>query len=444
MRAKALGLLLLAFGCGEAAKPAHPSTTGGQGTTGGSPAAAGVNGSSSGNGGSGVVGGNLSSGGSAGTSGSGGSSNPIGVVLGDTPAEACIAYGWAVCSRREACRVGSPGVANCTSLTLSCPDLSFSPGATRTVAVLKECAATYATLACDQVRTDKLPSCVTPGTRMRGEECAFASQCNSLSCSLVNNPGLCGSCGVRAAKGESCAQADVECEFGTECNPNTGLCDSPLIVDSLPGLNQACVPSTSCKPGYYCKGDGAGGGLCAAQPNANESCADAPCASGNYCSPDSVCKPYPLPGQPCGVDKSGSLTCDGRGFCDAAPGSTSGTCKAAPKVGEPCIPNPLNPDNGYCVTAGLHCDNTATPWVCKGPGKAGEICFSPNDCFGLSSCDCDDPQAPDCAVRHCTELRVANQPCTAPNTRCHPAFECVAGVCQPLTLRGDFTAACGP
>jgi hypothetical protein len=310
--------------------------------------------------------------------------------------------------------------------------------------VLKECAATYATLPCDQVRAEKLPSCVTPGTRMRGEECAFASQCSSLSCSLSNGIGSCGSCGVRAAKGESCATADVECEVGTECNVDTLRCEAPVISTTQPpGANQACVPGSLCQLGYYCKADGLGGGICAAQANANESCAEAPCASGSYCSSDSLCKPYPLPGQPCGLDKLGSLICDGRGFCDAQD-SMSGTCKAAPKAGEPCIPSTQNPGTGYCLTAGLHCDNTATPQVCKTPGKAGEVCLNPNDCFGLSSCDCDDPLAADCPVRHCTELRVANQPCTAPNTRCHPAFECVAGICQPLTLHGDFTAACGP
>lgn len=440
MRAKTLGVVLLAFGCGQAEKPPSSSTSGGQSPSGGSPGVAGAN---SGDSVSGVAGtsGNTASGGAAGTSAS---SNPIGVVLGNTPAEACIAYGWAVCSRRDFCRNGQI-VSNCTSSTLSCPDLAFSPGATRTTAVLQECAATYATLPCEQVRAEKLPTCVTPGTRMRGEECTFPSQCSSLSCSLTNTSGLCGSCGVRAAKGESCAQADVECEVGTTCNPENGLCESPVFVDSLPGLNEACVPGTSCKLDYYCKADGVGGGLCAAQPTANESCADAPCRSGHYCSPDSLCKPYPLPGQPCGLDKLGSLICDGRGFCEAAPDSMSGSCKPAPKVGEPCIPSASdNPTPNYCPTPGLHCDSTATPPVCKGPGKAGEVCFAQTECLGLSSCECDDPLVADCTVKHCTELRVANQPCTAPNTRCHPAFECMAGVCQPLTLRGDFTTACGP
>jgi hypothetical protein len=168
----------------------------------------------------------------------------------------------------------------------------------------------------------------------------------------------------------------VECAVGTTCNTENGLCESPVFVDSLPGLNEACVPGTSCKLDYYCKADGVGGGLCAAQPVANESCADAPCRSGLYCSPDSLCKPYPLPGQPCGLDKAGFLSCDGRqGFCEKAADSMSGTCKPNPEAGQPCLTSDGNP-TGHCPTAGLHCDNTATPPVCKGPGKAGEVCLT--------------------------------------------------------------------
>ena len=438
MRAKALGALLLALGCGGTDKPPSLSTTAGQGAGGAPTSAAGTNNSGSGNA-SGASGGPVSGGGSA---AAGASNNPIGVVLGDTPAEACIAYAWAVCSRRAACQTGNETILNCTGTTLSCPDLSLSPGATRTATVLKECAATYATLPCDHVNAENLPSCVTPGTRVRGEECAFASQCSSLSCSFALSGGPCGSCGVPAAKGESCAEVDVECEFGTTCNTANHLCERS--VDLLPGANQACVPEGLCQLGYYCQGDGSGGGMCRAFANANESCAAAPCVSGHYCAPDLLCKPYPLPGQPCGLDKGGFLSCDGRqGFCEKAADSMSGICKPNPEAGQPCLTSDGNPIP-KCPTAGLHCDNTANPPVCKGPGKAGEVCLTANDCLGLSSCDCDDPLVGDCPVKHCTELHVANQPCTAPHTRCHPAFECVAGVCQPLTLRGDFTAACGP
>ena len=433
-----LGLGLLALACGSTQKPADPNASGGQAVAGASTSTAGSNASGNGGSNNGMAGAGGASGGS-----SGGSSNPIGVVLGDTAAEACIAYGWAVCARREACGDGQQGIINCTYSTLNCPDLSFSPGATRTPAVLKECVATYATLPCDQVRAEKLPTCVTPGTRLRGEECKFASQCSSLSCAIDNYAGSCGTCGVRAAKGESCAESDVECEVGTTCNTATHVCEPPL-TDPLPGANQACMPGGLCQIGYYCQGDGSGGGMCRAFANANESCAAAPCVSGHYCAPDLLCKPYPLPGQPCGLDKGGFLSCDGRqGFCEKAADSMSGICKPNPEAGQPCLTSDGNPIP-KCPTAGLHCDNTANPPVCKGPGKAGEVCLTANDCLGLSSCDCDDPLVGDCPVKHCTELHVANQPCTAPYTRCHPAFECIAGICQPLTLRGDFTAACNP
>lgn len=432
MRAKTLGVLLLAWGCGGTEKPTNPAAGGGQGSGTAGSGTAGSNANASGNG----TGGASASGGS--TGGPGGTSNPIGVTLGSTPAEACIAYAWAVCSRREECR--GYGFNNCTSATLGCPDLSFSPGATRTVEVLKECASTYSTLPCEQVRAEKLPTCVTPGTRLRGEECSFASQCGSLSC--AEGSASCGSCGVRAAKGESCAEPDVECEVGTECNSDTDLCEVPTVFQNpTPGANEPCVPGTSCVSDYYCKSDGLGGGTCTSAAKANESCAETPCASGNYCAQDSTCKPYPGAGQPCGSSKLGELVCTDS-TCEVAGDLVSGTCKPFPKIGDPCITRAGDPSTAYC-TDGLHCDKLATPPVCKGPGKTGEGCGSHHDCLGLSQCGCADPTLTDCPDRHCIELHVAGQPCTAPNTRCHPAFECVAGVCQPLTLRGDFTAACG-
>jgi len=146
-------------------------------------------------------------------------------------------------------------------------------------------------------------------------------------------------------------------------------------------------------------------------------------------------------GQPCGMDKSGAFVCT-NSTCEVAAGVASGTCKAFPKLGEACLTTAGELNSGYC-TDGLHCDKLATPHVCKGPGKAGEGCGSDNNCLGLSQCGCADPLVTDCTDKRCIELKVVGQPCTAPSTRCHPAFECVSGICQPITLQGDFADACG-
>lgn len=431
MRARRLGVVLLLWGCGNTEKPASPSTSGGQGSgTGGNTGGSNANASGS------STGGTLGASGSS-TGGMAGSSNSIGVTLGNTPGEACIAYAWAVCSRRGECFEG--GFYNCTVATLACPDVTFSPGSTRSVEVLKECAATYQTLPCDQVRVEKLPSCVTPGTRPPGEQCLFVSQCSGLSC---NDSETCGRCGVRAVKGESCADPNVQCEVGTTCNTETDLCEAPTIKPGeTPGANQACTELTGCVSGYLCKLDGLGGGTCSPEPKVNEACPDNVCSTGNYCAADATCKPLPTTGQPCGLGSLGDFHCTGS-TCEVAGGLVDGTCKAYPKLGEPCITVAGNPDSGFC-TDGLHCDRLTTPHVCKGPGKTGEGCGSHNDCLGLSQCGCADPAVSDCTDKRCIELHVAGQPCTAPNTRCHPAFECVSGVCQAITLRGDFAAACG-
>ena len=81
----------------------------------------------------------------AGQAGKGGSPAGAGgtLMLGNSPAEACIAYGLAVCSRQVQCSNVSLEVwpvPSCIAVTYECPDLSFSPGATRTVAGLLACA----------------------------------------------------------------------------------------------------------------------------------------------------------------------------------------------------------------------------------------------------------------------------------------------------------------
>jgi hypothetical protein len=437
MRAKTLGVALLAFGCGQAEKPARTSANGGQSVAGESTGTAGS--AVSGNGGS--NGGAATAGSAAGGSSEpGGSVSSIGVVLGDTPAEACIAYAWASCSRANQCRAVN-GI-NCTSATLGCPDLLFSPGATRTPQILKECAQVYAALPCEQVRTGALPACVTSGTRARGEECIHASQCTSISCTAASG---CGTCGVRANEGDSCAGGDVECPVGIKCNSDTLRCENPVFPPT-PADGEACIPGSSCQFDSFCKEDGLGGATCTAKGKANDSCAQAPCSFGTYCGPDLVCKQTPALGQACGFEGSGLSGCDGRFQCQVAPGANSGTCVPLPKAGEPCVQLAGKPESGYCNApdASLHCDQSTTPPLCKEPGKAGDACVTINDCRGLAACECADATLSACPVKHCIELHVANQPCTAPSTRCHPAFECTAGVCQPLTLRGDFTAACGP
>src|SRR6188768_2746583 len=78
-------------------------------------------------------------GGTVGASGASGGS--AGLLLGDSPTEACIAYVLAQCLRRQECQ-GDPSQ-SCFLNASACPDLMFSNGSTRTVSSLKACAAEF-------------------------------------------------------------------------------------------------------------------------------------------------------------------------------------------------------------------------------------------------------------------------------------------------------------
>ena len=95
--------------------------------------------------------------GGSGTASAGGdsASGGSGIVLGDSLTEACIAYVLAFCDRQATCGAGSS--AGCLASTYQCPDLTDSPGSTRTVAGLQACAKAYDDLPCDQVKLGVLP-----------------------------------------------------------------------------------------------------------------------------------------------------------------------------------------------------------------------------------------------------------------------------------------------
>ncbi len=383
----------------------------------------------------------------AGQAGTGGS--PLGsggtLMLGNSPAEACIAYGLAVCSRQVQCSNGSLEVwpvPSCIAVTYECPDLSFSPGATRTVAGLLACAEDYKTWPCDKVKADELPACVTPGERAQSERCVYNSECRGLSCESL---GGCGQCARLAALDESCAAPDVDCVPGTYCSPEM-TCEATGVgvTTPPPGPNEPCMVGNSCVKDYYCKGT-VNQAVCAPLPEINDSCLEInACASGAYCAADYTCKAMPAMGEPCGQGAFGGFpnACQDKLVCHHAPDGLSGTCLPYPKAGEPCVlMPPTMPEYGLCGP-GLGCDMSQSPPQCLAPGKPGDGCGSGRACEGYARCQCPEGE-PNCTERKCVGLRFAGERCDEPNYVCHPAFSCTAGVCQPIVLQGKFAETCG-
>lgn len=426
----------LALACGSSSTNA-PRGTAGAGSSSGGASSGGV---ASGGGVPSAAGTGSTSGGSGGTSsvslgGSGGS-----LVLGDTLAEACIAYALASCLRNAECDRRST---DCLNATLECPDLIASAGSTRTVAELKACAEVYRTLSCDDVLTGKLPPCVTPGTLAAGEPCMYPSQCASLDC--LNDGYGCGVCSRPVATGEECDLEETGCAHEDKCTDFTCTPRVRHVFTIVADAGASCALEQPCTDGYICQGAGgtSATGTCNPLPAAGESCALLYCAPGNYClEGDLICTPDIPSGQPCGFSSSlmEAFYCGGDLTCHYGATAATGTCLPFPKLGEPCVANPDHPDDEPRCAAELKCDRSVSPPLCVPKYRAGDPCTFTCGSTGLQ-CECAEG-SPNCEARACFALGYADQPCTGRNVRCHAAFKCEAGVCKPRDADKFAAAMC--
>lgn len=434
------------FGCGVVlwglgvAGCGNSSSSGPSGAS-GNAAVAGASGNSAGSGGASNVAGSSSNGGSAGSAAGAGSGGLSSLNLGNSLTEACIAYALSVCTRQAQCHGGS-GASCLTSVTLACPDLTSSPGSTRTVEGLQACAKTYETMPCEQVDADELPACVTPGTVPLGNACAFNSQCESLSC---GGEETCGFCVPSAREGEPCSITTGICLGNLLCQGGKCIRSTPTTSETvdLHDVGGTCASHSDCKPELHCHN----GETCAEYPTLGQSCSDArTCKGDSYCELDGlICKAYPALGQACGVD---GFT-GGAGYCagDARCSRTSkavGTCVVLPAEGQACLLDPETqmPESLPCATTS-RCDVNQAPPRCAPRLSKGQACDLSRDCATGLTCLCPDGTATTtCAGRVCGELRFRDQSCGATGEICHPGFSCTAGKCQPRDSQGLFDASC--
>lgn len=419
-----------ALGCGNSSSS---QASGAAGSAGGLAGAS----NAGGNAGTTAVGGSAGQAGGAGNSGVGGAG---GLVLGDSPTEACIAYVLAVCTRQAQCSGGS--AERCLEASFACPDLTSSPGATRTVADLQVCAGAYAKLPCEQVESGLLPACVTPGTVPLGQPCRFSSQCASLSCAGE----LCGACVPSAHEGEACSPTVGVCLGLLTCNEE-GKCarrgGSNATLETK-GVGEPCATPQECKVGLRCD---ASSSKCAEYPTLGMSCADTrTCVGGSYCELDGLsCKAYPGQGMSCGVDgfTGGAAYCADELLCSRS-SKAVGTCVEPPAQGQPCLLDPETREPAF-LACGLsaRCDATQTPPTCVSLASKGQPCDHASECADRASCICPDATS-SCASRVCGQVQLNAGPCGTPGDVCHPGFSCAAGTCQPKASQGLFAAACGP
>ncbi len=355
-------------------------------------------------------------------------------ALAAAQADACIAYALAVCRRQATCNNNAPNDNCVNNVTLECPDLVFSPGATRSVEDLLTCAKVYETVPCEDVRYNVLPACVTPGTRAPGEACAFPSQCGSLDCKM---DGDCGSCATEAAAGQSCAAPDADCDSYTFCGASQTCV--PLSGPVYPP-DQACTPDYPCWTDTYCDG------VCRPLPTIGESCAEtAACVGGAYCGAGALCLPIPGNGEPCGVvtgddGRPSAVYCGQGSACDFDASAKSGICRPPPGVGEPCLFTAGLASSRAC-TFDLHCNDAVDPPLCAAIAGPGEACNAFYDCERGLVCACP-PDAPGCEHKSCREVRFDGERCDEPKVACHPAFRCKGGVCRARGPQGLFASAC--
>jgi hypothetical protein len=273
--------LFVAFGagaCGSSSQSPNPSGAGQAGASG----AAAMNGGAGGAAGGSAAGNGGASGsaGSAGSSAGAGGSAGSGLVLGDSATEACIAYALAECMRQEECEGSTPSETSCLRATFGCPELLLSAGTTRTAAGLKACAPAFATFACADFDTGKLPDCATPGTGPVGAPCDYSTQCATLECSYRAG-GACGVCAKVGELGDDCSvAANTECRRGLTCVADQ--CAPSSSANTIGGVGDDCsMPGASCGPNLYCA---AGTNVCTLSPTLGMSCATTHACQGSYCA----------------------------------------------------------------------------------------------------------------------------------------------------------------
>jgi hypothetical protein len=344
---------------------------------------------------------------------------------------ACRAYIGAQCKKDIACTPGAAGAEDrCLAYLDLCPDFYFSPGSTRTIDGLFQCASEIEAMACDAYLGGERPAACGPGTRKPGEGCRFNSQCESQRCGTNLVTGTCGTCIAVAKTGDPCG-GEVQCDYNAYCD-SSNRC---VAFTSSGGLGVGAVcdnQGRSCRAGLGCvaPSPGATEGTCAELPGPGASCKPSVgfafplCATGAFCKPagdggTGTCTAALPNGQPCGDPSPYPGDVCREGVCVPPSGGGTPTCSPYSEPNESCTPpRQCNAKTAYCV------DN-----VCRALPKIGESCAAAP--CGEGSCTVEESGAR-CYAK--PNPGGVGDPCNPPFVTCRTYLECNSGTCRRRDL----------
>jgi hypothetical protein len=244
--------------------------------------------------------------------------------------QACKDYGYAYCTRLEACsptatqeRFGS--TATCESLEVSsCVDALIAPSTGATAAGREACTSALPEWACSDFiySQNPPPACAPPtGALPDGAACAVLAQCQSGYCGYPTGV-ACGTCAPAPQPGDSCAE--IQCPSGLTCEASACV--------AYGQVGAACTSTAPCNEGLSCTAGTCEVGVTMVGATCSFTGAGCDFFGGLVCDAETgkcVTAKLAGPGQACGLVAGQQISCV-TGSC------TRGVCIADVPVGGAC------------------------------------------------------------------------------------------------------------
>ena len=324
-----------------------------------------------------------------------------------TEKSSCEQYILAYCAKSNECEHTPAGRQDlCAQVAQLCPDYFFSPGSTRTIASMLECAQAWAKMSCDEFLSGAHPACQTGGTIEGGAPCIFSPQCESLVC-VSDARGSCGRCATFYPPDAACSPVgNPVCPLGQTCNPDLSRC-APATTVHWGADGEPCqvdAGASRCQPGLSC-------------------------VLASFGAASGKCQLLPGPGAPCApTAETNTVLCDTtRAACSFTNAEmTAGTCRALGNLGDACDVQTPCGSNSYCKIP-----QTAAAGVCTALANSGEACGDLDGGYVFcGQVECAPPNGVDGGAPVCHAAPSGlGEPCTQPLASCRAPLACIGGSC---------------